>query len=104
MLLNTTKKRSCLCFVGDGGTSEGDFHEAISFAGVWKIPVILSYRIISMVYLPQPGCRQHLKTWPVKAVAYGVKGIKVDGNDYFAMYKTIQESIRICEEGEGRAY
>ncbi len=88
-------------FVGDGGTSEGDFHEAINFAGVWKIPVIFIIQNNQYGISTPTRMQTASENLAVKAVAYGVKGIKVDGNDYFAMYKTIQESIRICEEGEG---
>jgi pyruvate dehydrogenase E1 component alpha subunit len=88
-------------FVGDGGTSEGDFHEAINFAGVWKVPVIFiiqnnQYGISTPVRLQTAS-----DSLAVKSVAYGVKGIQVDGNDFFAMYKTLQESIKLCSEGNG---
>jgi pyruvate dehydrogenase E1 component alpha subunit len=88
-------------FVGDGGTSEGDFHEAVNFAGVWKVPVIFiiqnnQYGISTPVKIQTAS-----ESLAVKAVAYGVKGVQVDGNDFFAMYKTLEESIEICKKGEG---
>lgn len=88
-------------FVGDGGTSEGDFHEAVNFAGVWKVPVIFiiqnnQYGISTPTHMQTAS-----ESLAVKSVAYGVKGIKVDGNDLFAMYRAIEESIKICKDGEG---
>jgi pyruvate dehydrogenase E1 component alpha subunit len=88
-------------FVGDGGTSEGDFHEAVNFAGVWKVPVIFiiqnnQYGISTPVKMQTAS-----ESLAVKSVAYGVKGIQVDGNDFFAMYRALQESVKVCQEGEG---
>lgn len=88
-------------FVGDGGTSEGDFHEAVNFAGVWKVPVIFiiqnnQYGISTPTHMQTAS-----ESLAVKSVAYGVKGVKVDGNDLFAMYRAIEESIKICKDGEG---
>ncbi|MFA6759033.1 MAG: pyruvate dehydrogenase (acetyl-transferring) E1 component subunit alpha [Bacteroidales bacterium] len=88
-------------FVGDGGTSEGDFHEALNFAGVWSVPVIFiiqnnQYGISTPTHMQTAS-----SSLAVKAVAYGVKGIKVDGNDFFAMYKAIEESVKVCRDGKG---
>ncbi len=88
-------------FVGDGGTSEGDFHEAVNFAGVWKIPVIFiiqnnQYGISTPVKIQTAS-----ESLAIKSLAYGVKGIQVDGNDFLAMYKTLEESADICRKGEG---
>ena len=88
-------------FVGDGGTSEGDFHEAVNFAGVWKVPVIFIIQNNQYGISTPTRMQTASDNLAVKAIAYGVKGIKVDGNDYFAMYKAIQESIKVCEAGEG---
>lgn len=93
--------RVVFAFVGDGGTSEGDFHEAVNFAGVWKVPVIFiiqnnQYGISTPVKMQTAS-----DSLAIKSVAYGVKGIQVDGNDFFAMYKTLEESVKICQSGEG---
>lgn len=88
-------------FVGDGGTSEGDFHEAVNFAGVWRVPVIFiiqnnQYGISTPVKVQTAS-----ESLAIKSIAYGVKGIRVDGNDFLAMYKALQESADICSKGEG---
>ncbi len=86
MPLNTTKKdKVTIAFVGDGGTSEGDFHEALNFAGVWKVPVIFvvqnnQYAISVPVKMQTAGLNM-----AIKSKAYGIQGLKVDGNDIFAM-------------------
>ncbi|HPS96379.1 MAG TPA: pyruvate dehydrogenase (acetyl-transferring) E1 component subunit alpha [Bacteroidales bacterium] len=88
-------------FVGDGGTSEGDFHEAVNFAGVWKVPVIFIIQNNQYGISTPTSVQTASDSLAIKSVAYGVKGIKVDGNDFFAMYKAIQESVKVCLEGEG---
>lgn len=88
-------------FVGDGGTSEGDFHEALNFAGVWKAPVVF------IVQNNQYGISTPFKVQTasdgiaIKSYAYGIKGIQVDGNDFFAMYKAVKESVDHAKAGLG---
>ncbi|MDD2386905.1 MAG: pyruvate dehydrogenase (acetyl-transferring) E1 component subunit alpha [Bacteroidales bacterium] len=88
-------------FVGDGGTSEGDFHEALNFAGVWKAPVVF------IVQNNQYGISTPFRLQTasdgiaIKSYAYGIKGIQVDGNDFFAMYKAVKESAEYAKAGNG---
>jgi pyruvate dehydrogenase E1 component alpha subunit len=88
-------------FVGDGGTSQGDFHEALNFAGVWKVPVVFIIQnnqyAISVPVEKQTASR----SLAIKSIAYGIEGIQVDGNDYFAMYKTIDEAAKFARSGKG---
>jgi pyruvate dehydrogenase E1 component alpha subunit len=88
-------------FVGDGGTSEGDFHEALNFAGVWKVPVIFVVQnnqfAISVPFRMQTASAGIA----IKSVAYGMPGIQVDGNDFFAMLATLQKASQYCREGNG---
>ncbi len=88
-------------FVGDGGTSEGDFHEAVNFAGVWKVPVIFIIQNNQYGISTPTRLQTASDSLAVKSIAYGVKGIQVDGNDFLAMYKAVQESIKACKNGEG---
>jgi pyruvate dehydrogenase E1 component alpha subunit len=88
-------------FVGDGGTSEGDFHEAVNFAGVWKVPVIFIIQNNQYGISTPTKMQTASSSLAIKSEAYGVKGIQVDGNDFFAMYKTLQEAKKVCESGEG---
>jgi len=88
-------------FVGDGGTSEGDFHEALNFAAVWKAPVIFIVQnnqfAISVPFRAQTAS----DGIAIKAVAYGMPGIRVDGNDFFAMLAAVREAREYCRSGKG---
>ncbi len=88
-------------FVGDGGTSEGDFHEAVNFAGVWKVPVIFIIQNNQYGISTPTSMQTASNSLAIKSVAYGVKGVQVDGNDFFAMYRVIEESVNVCRKGEG---
>lgn len=82
-----------LVYFGDGATSKGDFHEALNFAGVMKLPVVFVCQnnqwAISVPFSKQSGS----KTVAQKAVAYGINGIRVDGNDVFAVYSSSISAI-----------
>ncbi len=88
-------------YAGDGATSEGDFHEALNFAAVWKAPVIFTIQnnqyAISVPFKKQTAS----KNIAIKSIAYGMKGLLVDGNDYLAMYKSYQLAIESIKNGEG---
>ncbi|MFZ7125211.1 MAG: pyruvate dehydrogenase (acetyl-transferring) E1 component subunit alpha [Desulfobacterales bacterium] len=90
-----------LTYFGDGATSEGDFHEGINFAGVFESPVIFlcqnNHWAISM-----PRSRQTRSgTIAQKAVAYGIPGIQVDGNDLLAVYVAVSEAAERARAGKG---
>ena len=90
-----------LTVFGDGATSEGDFHEAMNFAAVFQAPVIFLCQnnqwAISVPYKRQTAAA----TIAQKAVAYGMPGIQVDGNDIFAMYRVAREAVDRARNGEG---
>lgn len=88
-------------YVGDGGSSEGDFHEALNFASVWQTPsiIILSNNqyAISTPNKKQTGSR----TFAQKGIAYDVPSLQVDGNDVFAMYAATKEALERAHSGKG---
>jgi len=88
-------------FIGDGGTSEGDFSEALNFAGVWKVPVI--FTIQNNQYAISVPVQDQTKSvnLAVKSIAAGLPGVKVDGNDFFAMYAAYQEAAEYARAGNG---
>lgn len=94
-------KITVLCTFSDGATSEGDFHEALNFAGVFKTPnVFICYNnqyAISMPRVKQTAS----KTLAQKAIAYGFDGVLVDGNDILAMYAATKEALEKARAGEG---
>ncbi|MBN9483232.1 MAG: dehydrogenase [Bacteroidetes bacterium 43-93] len=85
-----------LAFSGDGGTSEGDFHEALNVAAVWGLPVI--FIIENNGYgLSTPVNEQFVcKQLADRAVGYGMKGITIDGNNILEVYKTVSEAREYC--------
>lgn len=91
------EKKVTVVFNGDGGTSEGDFHEAINVAAVWDLPVI--FVIENNGYgLSTPSQEQfRCKSFVDKAIGYGIEGVQVDGNNILEVYhtvKTLAESLR----------
>jgi pyruvate dehydrogenase E1 component alpha subunit len=86
---------------GDGATSEGDFHEAMNFAGVFKTPnVFVCYD--NQFAISVPRSRQTAAaTIAQKAIAYGFRGIQVDGNDVLAVYAAAKEAAENARSGGG---
>jgi 2-oxoisovalerate dehydrogenase E1 component len=84
------EKKVTLVFNGDGGTSEGDFHEALNVAAVWDLPVI--FLIENNGYgLSTPSNEQfRCKQFIDKAIGYGIEGVKVDGNNIVEVYDTVK--------------
>ena len=93
--LDTINKIS-LAFTGDGGTSEGDFHEALNTAAVWDLPVI--FIIENNGYgLSTPVNEQYrCKTLAERAIGYGMEGVTIDGNNVLAVYDTIRGVRDYC--------
>lgn len=85
-----------LAFSGDGGTSEGDFHEALNVAAVWGLPVI--FLIENNGYgLSTPSNEQFIvKHLTDRAAGYGMVGINIDGNNVLEVYKAIAEARQYC--------
>lgn len=88
------------CF-GDGGSSTGDFHAAMNFAGVFRSPNVF-YCNNNQYAISVPFSRQTASgSVAVKAGAYGFEGIRVDGNDLLAVIKVAREALRKAREGRG---
>lgn len=84
------EKKVTVVFNGDGGTSQGDFHEAINVAAVWNLPVIFVVENngygLSTPSHEQFKCKQFID----KAIGYGIKGIQVDGNNILEVFDTVK--------------
>jgi pyruvate dehydrogenase E1 component alpha subunit len=90
-----------LVFFGDGATSQGDFHEGLNFAGVFNTPTIfLCQNNQWAISLPRTK-QTRSQTLAQKALAYGIPGIQVDGNDVFAVYVAVQEAAERARSGKG---
>ncbi len=90
-----------MAYMGDGATSSADFHVAMNFAGVWKAPVVFlcqnNHWSISIPTSHQTAS----ETLAIKAKAYGFPGVKVDGNDAFAVYAACKEAVDRARGGGG---
>ncbi len=90
--------------MGDGATSQPDFHNAMNFAGVFRVPCVMicqnNHWSISV-----PTSRQTAsQTIAVKAKAYGVPGLRVDGNDILAVYRAVSDAAQHAREGGGPTF
>jgi pyruvate dehydrogenase E1 component alpha subunit/2-oxoisovalerate dehydrogenase E1 component alpha subunit len=87
--------------LGDGATSEEDFHVAANFAGVYRAPVVFLCQNNQWAISTPVGLQTAAPTMAVKAVAYGFGGVRVDGNDVLAVYATVHEAVERARRGEG---
>lgn len=88
-------------YVGDGGTSQGDFHEALNFAMVNNTPNVFIVQNNQFAISTSRLVQTKARTIAQKALAYGMPGIQVDGNDVFAMYAVTKEAVDRARKGEG---
>ena len=90
-----------MAYFGDGATSEGDFHEAMNFAGVWHVPVVFVCQNNQWAISVPLKKQTHSRTIAQKALAYGLPGIQVDGNDVLAVYAAAHEAVDRARAGDG---
>lgn len=90
-----------LCFAGDGSTNEGNFHEALNLASVWKLPVI--FFIENNGYAMSTPIEQHMNIRNIaeRSVAYGIPGMTIDGNDILQVYEITQKAASFARNGKG---
>jgi 2-oxoisovalerate dehydrogenase E1 component alpha subunit len=93
-----------ITYFGDGATSEGDFHEGLNFAAIHNVPAIFicennGYAI--SVPLSKQSAVQDLA---IRAKAYGMPGVTVDGNDVVAVYRATLEAVERADRGEGPTF
>ncbi len=95
------EKRCALAYIGDGGTSEGAFYEAINLAGVRKLPVVFVVVNNGWAISVPVAAQTAAKTLAQKAVAAGIPGLQVDGNDVFAVRHFVGEALERARGGAG---
>jgi len=94
-------KNAAIVYFGDGATSEGDFHEGLNFASVYKAPVVF-FNQNNQYAISVPIHKQmNSETIAQKAVAYGIQGVRVDGNDIFSVYLETKKALERARDGEG---
>jgi pyruvate dehydrogenase E1 component alpha subunit/2-oxoisovalerate dehydrogenase E1 component alpha subunit len=90
-----------LAFSGDGATSQGDFHAALNFAGVFRAPVVFVVQNNQWA-ISVPAAQQTASaTFAQKAAAYGMPGVRVDGNDALGVYQIVHSAIERARAGGG---
>jgi 2-oxoisovalerate dehydrogenase E1 component subunit alpha len=90
-----------LAMVGDGGTSEGDFHEALNFAAVWQAPVVFLVQNNGFAISVPLAKQTAAPSLAHKAVGYGMPGRLVDGNDAAAVHEVVVEAVARARRGGG---
>jgi pyruvate dehydrogenase E1 component alpha subunit/2-oxoisovalerate dehydrogenase E1 component alpha subunit len=90
--------------LGDGATSEPDFHVAANFAGVMKAPVVLLCMNNQWAISTPCTVQTASATFAIKASGYGMPGIRVDGNDVLAVYATVKDAVERARRGEGPTF
>lgn len=92
---------AAIAYFGDGATSEGDFHEGLNFASVFKAPVVF-FNQNNQYAISVPIHKQmNTKTIAQKALAYDIPGIRIDGNDIFIVYFETLKALKRARKGEG---
>ena len=90
-----------MAYHGDGATSEGDFHAAYNFAGVYRAPIVFICENNGWA-ISLPASKQTASpTFAEKAQAYGFPGVRVDGNDALAVFKAAHDAVERARRGEG---
>lgn len=95
---------ACVAFLGDGGTSKGDFHEALNMAGVYKLPLVAICQNNQWAISVSSKNQTAAQSLAQKAVAYGINGIQVDGNDVLAVYQATTEALQRARDGGGPTF
>jgi pyruvate dehydrogenase E1 component alpha subunit/2-oxoisovalerate dehydrogenase E1 component alpha subunit len=90
-----------LACLGDGATSEADFHVAANFAGVFEAPVVFFCSNNQWAISTPSTVQSASSTFAVKARAYGMAGVRVDGNDVLAVYAAVHEAVERARRGGG---
>jgi len=90
-----------MTYHGDGATSEGDFHCAYNFAGVYRVPVVFICENNGWAISLPSSMQTASRTFAEKAQAYGFEGVRVDGNDVLAVYKATREAVDKARKGQG---
>jgi TPP-dependent pyruvate/acetoin dehydrogenase alpha subunit len=95
------KNLVALTYIGDGGTSTGDFHEGLNFAAVLNVPFVLIAEHNGYAYSTPASKQMRVKNIVTRAAAYGIPGEMVDGNDVLAVYEATKRAVDRARSGAG---
>jgi pyruvate dehydrogenase E1 component alpha subunit len=90
-----------LAYIGDGGSSEGDFHEALNLAGVVKAPIVFFLQNNQWAISTPRRLQSAAESFALRGPGYGFPGVEVDGNDVMAVYDTTLEAVERARSGGG---
>lgn len=90
-----------ITYVGDGGSSEGDFHEALNLAGVVKAPIVFFLQNNQWAISTSRRVQSATRSFALRAAGYGFDGVEVDGNDVMAVYDATCEAVDRARGGGG---
>ncbi|PAV28897.1 pyruvate dehydrogenase (acetyl-transferring) E1 component subunit alpha [Virgibacillus profundi] len=93
--------RIAVAYFGDGATSEGDFHEGLNFASVFKTPTVFFNQNNGYAISVPIEKQMNSETIAQKAVAYGMRSVRIDGNDCFAVYFETKKAVDLARAGKG---
>jgi pyruvate dehydrogenase E1 component alpha subunit/2-oxoisovalerate dehydrogenase E1 component alpha subunit len=94
----------CFGYMGDGGTSEGDFHVALNFAGVRRAPCVLICQNNQWAISTPGNIQTASETIAIKGLGYGVESLRADGNDVFAVYEVVKYAAEKARRGDGPTF
>jgi len=95
------KKTVVLGYLGEGATSAEDFHAGMNFAAVYRTPAVFLCQNNQWAISTPAAAQTASETFAVKALAYGMPGVRVDGNDVFAVYTATREAVDRARRGDG---
>jgi len=93
--------RVAVCTIGDGGTSEGDFYEALNVSGTWFLPMVCIINNNKWAISVPLSKQTSVQTLAQKAIAAGIQGIQIDGDDIIACQHAMADAIQHAREGKG---
>jgi pyruvate dehydrogenase E1 component alpha subunit len=90
-----------IAYVGEGGSSEGDFHEALNLAGVKRAPIVFFLQNNQWAISTSRRVQSAAASFAVRAAGYGFEGVEVDGNDVMAVYDVVCDAVGLARRGGG---
>ena len=90
-----------MTYIGDGGSSEGDFHEALNLAGVQRAPVVFFLQNNQWAISTPRRVQTATPSFALRAAGYGFPGVEVDGNDVMAVYEVALDAVERARSGDG---
>jgi acetoin:2,6-dichlorophenolindophenol oxidoreductase subunit alpha len=93
-----------LSYFGDGATNEGEFHESLNMASIWKLPVVFICDNNQYGMSMHVSRAMNIKQISTRAASYGIPGKSVDGNDVLAVYEAVIEAVEHARSGQGPSF